>query len=111
MSTETVKKGAGGRPKIKLDTDQIRKLAELQCTKKEIAYVMGCSVDTLSRNYQDDIDAGAGMGKVKLRRAMFKNATEHNNATIQIWLSKQWLGMTDQPLNDEDNSILPWDDA
>jgi hypothetical protein len=110
MSEET-KKRKPGRPKLELDADKIRKLAELHCTKKEISYVMGCSVDTLDRNYKEEVDTGYASGKIKLRRAMFRNATEYNNATIQIWLSKQYLAMTDQPISDEDSNILPWDDA
>jgi len=110
MSEETVKKNKGGRPKIELDRDQIRKLAELQCTLKEVAYVMGVSSDTIERNYRDDYDKGIAHGKIKLRRAMFRNATEKDNPTIQIWLSKQWLGYSDNPISDEDNAILPWDD-
>ena len=109
MSDETVKKNKGGRPKIELDRDQIRKLAELHCTIKEVAYVMGVSADTIERNYRDVYDEGLAFGKIKLRRAMMRNATELNNATIQIWLSKNLLGYTDNPVNDDDTVILPWE--
>lgn len=102
-------KKSPGRPKKELDKEQIRKLAELQCTRKEIAYIMDCSVDTLARHYKEDIEAGLHMGKVRLRRAMMRNACEHNNATIQIWLSKQYLGMTDSPGASDEDLILPWD--
>ena len=109
MSEDSKKQAGPGRPKKILDKEQIRRLAELQCTRQEIAYVMNCSVDTLARHHKSDMEAGFAMGKVKLKRAMFRNATEKDNATIQIWLSKQWLGYSDQPVADEDSLILPWD--
>lgn len=109
MSEDSKKQQGPGRPKKILDKEQIRRLAELQCTRQEIAYVMNCSVDTLARHHKSDMEAGFAMGKVKLKRAMFRNATEKDNATIQIWLSKQWLGYSDQPVADEDSLVLPWD--
>ena len=102
-------KGAG-RKKIDLDKGTIVKLAELQCTWREIAYVMNCSVDTLKRNYANLIDKGYAQGKIKLRRAMFRNAVENDNAVIQIFLAKNLLGMQNDPApNGEDNDILPWE--
>ena len=103
-------KNKGGRPKIQLDTDMITRLAELQCSLREIAYVMGCSHDTIERNYKEYVELGKVQGKIKLRRAMFRNATENDNPTIQIWLSKNILGYTDQPQSDESSMILPWED-
>ena len=102
-------KGAG-RKKIELDRDMILKLAELQCNWKEIAYVCECSVDTLKRNYADIIDKGYAQGKIKLRRAMFRNAVENDNAVIQIFLAKNLLGMANDPVNQgEDSVVLPWE--
>lgn len=102
-------KGAG-RKKIELDRDMILKLAELQCNWKEIAYICECSVDTLKRNYADIIDKGYAQGKIKLRRAMFRNAVENDNAVIQIFLAKNLLGMQNDPVNQgEDSVVLPWE--
>jgi hypothetical protein len=108
-TTDRNPKGAG-RKKIELDTDMLIKLAELQCTHREIAYVMNCSTDTLKRNYADHIDKGYAQGKIKLRRAMFRNAVENDNAVVQIFLSKNILGYQNDPaLKGEDNDILPWE--
>lgn len=90
ITTET-KKGAG-RPSLQLDKVQIISLAKIHCTMKEIAAVMECSVDTLERNYADIIKRGKEKGKTSLRRYMWKGA-EEGNVTMQIWLSKQLLGM------------------
>lgn len=103
-------KGAG-RKKIELDVDMLVKLSELQCNWKEIAYVMDCSVDTLKRNYASYIDKGNAVGKVKLRRAMFRNATDNDNAVMQIFLAKNILGMSNDPVNQgEESVILPWEE-
>lgn len=108
--TETVpEKNKGGRPKIVLDKEQVKRLAELQCTMKEIAYIFGCSVDTIKRNCRDELDYGYAAGKIKLRRAMFRNACENHNAPVQIFLAKNLLGMSDNGLIDsEENAPLPW---
>jgi hypothetical protein len=112
MSDKTDKKSqTKGRPKIELDTAVLTKLAEIQCNLREIAYVMGCSVDTLKRNYMDVIEVGQAQGKIKLRRAMFRNATENDHAVMQIFLAKNLLGMQDQPRATDDTDILPWDDG
>ena len=112
MSDDSVKNektGRTGRPRKPIDSEQIQRLAELQCSAKEIAYVMGVSSDTIRRNHQADLEIGQAMGKIKLRRAMFRNATEKLNPTIQIWLSKQYLDMSDNPNSSDDDKILPWD--
>lgn len=111
MSDKTDKNKQRGRKPIELDTTVLTKLAEIQCNLKEMAYVMGCSVDTLKRNYMDVIELGQAQGKIKLRRAMFRNATENDHAVMQIFLAKNLLGMADQPRAADDDEILPWDDA
>ena len=111
MRENSEKNTTKGRPKIQLDCDQIRRLSELQCSRGEIAYVMGCSVDTLDRHHKDDINQGKAQGKIKLRRAMYRNAVEKDNAVMQIWLSKNYLGFQDNPATEESSSILPWEES
>jgi hypothetical protein len=102
------KKGRG-RPKIELDTTQLERLSELGCNKQEIAYVMGCSIEVLRRNYQETLERGAAMGKIKLRRAMMRNACDNDNATVQIFLAKNMLGMQSEPNDAQDAVVLPWE--
>ena len=106
---EDGEKGKGGRPRLQIDTDMLRKLAELQCSYPEMAYVLGCHRDTLRNNYKDIIEEGKSKGKIKLRRAMFRNATENHHAAVQIFLAKNLLGMSDNPNDVDDDDILPWD--
>lgn len=90
-----VKRARTGRPVKNLDEELIFRLSTIHCTMKEIAAILGCSIDTLERRYLDIIEAGRQMGKMSLRRAMYANALS-GNATMQIWLSKQELGMRDK---------------
>jgi len=113
MSDKTVKKekSKGGRPRIELDETILANLASLQCTNQEIAFVMGVSVDTLARHYKDVIAVGSAQGKIKLRRAMFRNACEKDNPTMQIWLSKNLLNYVDAPQTEDSDVVLPWEDT
>jgi hypothetical protein len=87
-------KGAG-RPKKVLDEEQIRELAQIQCTDTEIAAVMRVSVDTIHRNYAELIKEGREQGKKSLRRAQFQKALEGNPAML-IWLGKFYLGQKEE---------------
>tara|TARA_R110002051_G_scaffold308696_1_gene380859 strand:- start:718 stop:1053 length:336 start_codon:yes stop_codon:yes gene_type:complete len=99
-----------GRPRIQIDVKVLERLCEIQCTQQEMAYILGCSVDTLKRHYSDVINVGKSLSKVTLRRAQWKNAIEKNNVTMQIWLGKNMLNQSDSPLNEENETILPWSD-
>lgn len=84
------------RPK-KYDIDplQVEKLASYGCTNTEIADYFGCSKDLISKSYSTNIAKGKTSGKIRLRQLLLKSA-ENGNVTAQIWLSKQYLGMSDK---------------
>lgn len=109
------KKNKGGRPKVhNFDYEQITRLGELMCTRSEIAHVLGCNVSTIKRDQKalDAIDTGYSLGKMKLRRAMMRNACENMNAAVQIFLSKNLLGYSDQgQMDGEASQPLPWNEA
>ncbi len=109
----TVEEVKIGRPAHQFDDEQkeiLSKLAEIQCTNKEMAYIMGCSVETIRRHYQDVVELGQARGKLALRKAQWRNAVEKDNVTMQIWLGKNILKQTDAPLDEDDKQILPWSD-
>jgi len=108
--TEDKQKAVMGRPKKEIDANVLMKLCEIQCTVKEMAFVLGVSVDTLNRNYKEEIQIGKAQGKIALRRAQWRNAIEKSNPTMQIWLGKNILQQTDAPLDDDASNILPWMD-
>ena len=84
------------RPKkYNIDTEQVEKLASFGCSNTEIASFFGCSKDLISKSYSTNIAKGKDKGKIRLRQLLWKSA-ERGNVTMQIWLSKQYLGMTDK---------------
>lgn len=83
-----------GRKKLEIDEKQVEQLAAIMCTMEEIASVVECSVDTLERRFADVIKRGREKGKSSLRRRQFELCKR--NATMCIWLGKQYLGQSDK---------------
>jgi hypothetical protein len=98
-----------GREKRVVPPDEVYKLAELGCTNKEIAEWFMIKEDTLNYNFCDYLTkARAGM-KRRLRAVQLSTALG-GNATLLIWLGKQYLGQSDNPSNSGDQQALPWND-
>jgi hypothetical protein len=83
------------RPLKEIDEHVVYELAKIQCTMIEIAAVCKCSVDTLENRFSDVIKRGKEEGKTSLRRHLWK-MVEAGNTGVAIWLSKQYLGMSDK---------------
>ena len=75
------------RPKLEINSEQVRKLALIQCTMNEMASVLGCSVDTLERRFADIIKEGREQGTMSLKRKQYEIAMG-GNVTMLIWLGK-----------------------
>ena len=99
-----------GRDNIVVPPDQVEELAAIGCTDRDIANFYGVKEDTLRRNFAENLVKGREGLKIKLRRAMLKNALVNMNTTMQIWLSKQYLAMQDNPVDSVGNEPLPWTD-
>jgi hypothetical protein len=100
--------GRGMRKRV-VTPEEVFKLAALGCTDREIATWFDIAYDTLRYNFTDIIAKGRQEMKTQLRHAMFKNALG-GNAALQIFLAKNMLGMSDNPLDSEDRQPLPWND-
>lgn len=98
-----------GRPKIELDEELLYKLATIHCTMNEMVDIMGVSKDTLKNNFSHIIDKGKADGKMRLRRKQVEVAMSGNH-TMLIWLGKQLLSQSENPMNTDDTKILPWSD-
>lgn len=76
-------------------------LGKIQATTKECAAVLGVSEPTYIKfkaDYPEVAGAyrdGVGQGLASLRRRQFK-AAEDGNATMLVWLGKQYLGQVDK---------------
>jgi hypothetical protein len=98
-----------GRDKKVIPPPQVEELASLGCTDRDIANFFGIKEDTLRYNFADNLIKGREELKVSLRRAQLKLALS-GNAVMLIWLGKNLLGQTDNPVNTEENRPLPWTD-
>jgi hypothetical protein len=78
-----------------IDATVVEGMASVGATDKEIAEFVGCSVDTLTRRFADNLSKSRADLRVRLRRAQITTALE-GNPTMQIWLGKQMLGQADQ---------------
>lgn len=108
MQQGTIEGIVVGRDKKIVPPSQVFELSALGCTDRDIANFFGIKEDTLRYNFADDLTKGREELKVTLRRAMVKNAITNMNVTMQIWLSKNLLGMSDSPLHSDENQPLPW---
>lgn len=98
-----------GWDKTVIPPEQVYELAELGLNNKEIARFYGVSDATIARNFVAELQKGREMTKIKLRRAMMKNATVNMNAAVQIFLAKAVLGMSET--GSSENTVLPWNEA
>lgn len=101
------------RPQIEIDKNNFESLCNLQCTLQEIAGFFKCSIDTIERwcertyneSFAETYKKYSQNGKISLRRYQYKMA-EHN-ASMAIWLGKQWLNQADRTnlnINNEEES-------
>lgn len=85
----------------KIDRRQFETLCGIQCTEEEICAVFDVSKDTLLRwckrtykkSFAEVFKEKKACGKISLRRSQWKMAEK--NATMAIWLGKQYLGQKD----------------
>ena len=100
-----------GRPRKEINKENFEKLCQYQCTEVEIAGFFDCSEDTIERwckrtyncTFAEIYKKKSAGGKISLRRAQFKLAEK--NASMAIFLGKNYLGQTDS-INYESNASI-----
>lgn len=100
-----------GRPRLVLNAAGLKlveKLSAVMCTDEEIEDILEVSLDTLNAEhnktaFQEAKKKGKSSGKASLRRWQFKGA-EKGNASLLIWLGKQYLGQTDKQEIEQTNN-------
>ena len=95
-----------GETKNIVPPEHVYDLTALGLSSREIAQFYGVTDDSIRRNFAAEIAKGSVYQKIKLRRAMMNNATEHMNAAVQIFLAKAMLGMSET--GSSENTVLPW---
>jgi hypothetical protein len=92
------------RPRKEIDQKAFEKLCGLQCTQQEICDWFDCDDVTLNswckrtyhKGFSEVFAQKRGKGRVSLRRSQWQ-AAEKGNASLLIWLGKQWLGQKEKP--------------
>ena len=84
----------------RIDSAELEKLCAMQATDEEIAAWFGVSTRTIERRrkvrkFADVMDRGRARGRLSVRRMQMK-LLEAGNATMGVWLGKQYLGQSDQ---------------
>lgn len=100
--------GRGARQKV-VPPDDVYRLATMGCTDRDIAEWFDISESTLRYNFSSFLQRARSQLKQRLRQAQLKAAFDGNSALL-IWLGKQYLDQREQPINTDDNRILPWSD-
>lgn len=86
------------RPTKQISKEEFEKLCALQCTQAEICDWFDVTDKTLrswvrrtyNKSFSEVYDLKRQKGMISLRRSQFKLAEK--NATMAIWLGKQYLG-------------------
>lgn len=96
------------RPRKVINQKQFESLCAIQCTQEEICNVLDVCDETLTRwckevynlSFSEIFRQKRDLGKTSLRRNQWKLA-ENGNSTMQIWLGKQILKQSENPIQDE----------
>ena len=100
--------GRGNRKKV-VTPEDVYNLASIGCSDSEIARWFDIAETTLKYNFSEIIAKGRDDVKMTLRRAQIRLALS-GNAVMLIWLGKNMLGQSDNPVNSEANAPLPFVD-
>ena len=104
-----------GRPRKEIDQKLFENLCAIQCTEVDICTALECCEDTLNawckrtykRTFSETYKSKSQIGKSSLRRTQFKLAEK--NASMAIWLGKQYLGQkdyVDQNINTDGVNVI-----
>lgn len=96
-----MEKNKGGRPVKEIDRQTFEELCKIQCTQEEICAVLQVDEKTLQKWCKKTYNLGFSQvfaqkrkdGKTSLRRKQWNLA--ETNATMAIWLGKQYLDQKD----------------
>ena len=100
------KKKQQGRPHKAIDEKILANLSQIGCTQEELGSILGVSARTLQRRFAEIIEVNKNKGKASLRKRMYEKAMKGNDKLL-IWLSKQYLNMSDRIHNTNTTEPLP----
>ena len=100
--------GRGDNKKV-IDPKEVEKLAAIGMKNTEIAEYLDIDDSTLNYNFKQELKKGRHNLKTSLRQAQIKYALE-GNTSLLIFLGKNYLSQSDNPMDSEANAPLPWQD-
>lgn len=109
IATKEVEGVVVGRDKKVIPPAEVYKLAQIGCKDREIADWFDIDDNTLRYHFQRELTKGREALKHSLRRAQVSLALG-GNAVMLIWLGKNILGQSDNPMDSDNNQPLPWND-
>ena len=80
----------------KIDPERVKMLASFGCSYVEIGKYFECDESTIRKRFKAKVESGKEEMKFSLRRAMWTSAMENNSIAMQIFMAKNYLGMSDK---------------
>ena len=98
------------RQKVVIPEEEVAQLSQYHCTNKEMADFYGVPLQTFMDNFRDIIDKNRIVTKQRLRKTQLDLALK-GDKTMLIWLGRNILGQTENPVSSENSQVLPWLDS
>ena len=98
-----------GQHKTTVDPEEVKKLAALHCTTREIADWFNTTEKTITYHFADIINKAKLETKNSLRRTQLRVAMG-GSVPMLIWLGKNLLSQSDHNQSTQSNETLPWED-
>ena len=91
-----------------IPVEEVRKLAALHCSYRDMSEYFQVSESTFRDHFRLEVERARQKLKHRLSEAMIENAINRCNPTMQIWLSRNWLGMNQDKEVTQGEQVLPW---
>jgi len=98
-----------GRSKTVIPEDEFYQMACLFSTWGDFSDYYGVPESTLRDNFRDLYIKARQVTKRKLRSKMLETAL-NGDRVMMIWLSKQWLDMSENKTQGSESDVLPWNE-
>jgi hypothetical protein len=92
-----------GRPAVKIDIEQLKKLGAMHATYEEVGAWFDCTKRTIITKMKNEalrfaFENGKLVGNLNLKRLSVRHAEGNGSSAVNmtIYLRKQWLGETDK---------------
>ena len=106
-ATKVIEGVVVGRDKTVIPPEEVYKLANIGCKDSEISAWFGIDGNTLRYNFSVELTKGRIALNMSLRRAQIQTALNGQPALL-IWLGRNLLGQSENPIDVDSNQVLPW---